>query len=390
VRVLVNQLTTGARKTGIGHYASELVRCLCALPGGHAVTDYQLPLLRRLWGRVGGSPTSLGGARPAARLRSYLLGRLRPLGYGLLRQYARLAFTRRHYDLYHEPNFIPLPSDLPTVATIHDLSAVLHPEWHPPERVRRFEKHFRAGLRRCEHFFAISEWARQEIVHTLGIPPQRVTRTYMGVRPGLGPLPAGAVREALARLGLPGSYLLHLGTVEPRKNVLTLLRAYCALPAALRSRHPLVLAGGWGWKAGDVAAYYQGTARHRGVLHLGYVADADLAALYGGARALAAPSLYEGFGLPPVEMLACGGAVLASAIGPHKETCGGRAWLVEPGDEGGWHDALRRVLADDAWWHHLRRGAAGAARPFTWDACARDTLDAYHAVLGRPRAREAA
>jgi len=267
---------------------------------------------------------------------------------------------------------------------------LLYPQWHPAERVKRFEKYFRRGLDQCRHLIAVSASGRDEIVRTLGVPAARVTAIYNGVRPGLGPLPAGAVREALARLGLPASYLLHLGTVEPRKNVLTLLRAYCALPAALRSRHPLVLAGGWGWRAGDVAAYYQETARHRGAVHLGYVADADLAALYGGARALAAPSWYEGFGLPPVEMLACGGAVLASAIGPHKETCGGRAWLVEPGDEGGWHDALRRVLADDGWWQGLRRGAAGAARPFTWDACARDTLDAYHSVLGRPRAREAA
>jgi alpha-1,3-rhamnosyl/mannosyltransferase len=95
------------------------------------------------------------------------------------------------------------------------------------------------------------------------------------------------------------------------------------------------------------------------------------------------PSLYEGFGLPTVEMLATGGAVIASRIGPHRETCGAAACLVEPEDEGGWHDALKRVLTDDDWRQRLRSGAVEAARPFTWERCAADTLRAYHAALNR-------
>src|SRR5207302_4554300 len=142
-----------------------------------------------------------------------------------------------------------------------------------------------------------------------GIPPSRITRTYMGVRPWLRPMTPAEVTPVLQRLGLPPRYLLYLGTIEPRKNVRTLLHAYCDLPAALRESCPLVLAGGWGWKAEEVAAFFHDEARHKGVLRLGYVAEEDLGALYNGARALVFPSLYEGFGLPPMEMLACGGAV---------------------------------------------------------------------------------
>ncbi len=388
MRVIVNQLATGSQKTGIGHYASELVRCLRALPGDHRVDEYRhgfMQRLRRLWARVGGAPAPAGPGWPAARLRGFVLGRLRPWGHSLLRQYARLAYTRRHFDLYHEPNFIPLPCDLPTVATVHDLSAVLHPEWHPPERVARFERYFRGGLGRCEHFFAISESARGEIIRTLGIAPGRITRTYMGIRPGLAPLPEPEVRQTLARLGLPPRYLLYLGTIEPRKNVLRLLRAYCGLPRALRERWPLLLVGGWGWRTQEVARFYHDEARHRGAVHVGYVPDVYVAALYNGARALLFPSLYEGFGLPPVEMMACGGAVLASRIGPHVETVGARACLVAPEDTGGWHDALRRVLTDDGWWRELRRGAEEVARPFTWEQCAADTLKVYRAVTGGGR-----
>ena len=204
-----------------------------------------------------------------------------------------------HYDLYHEPNFLPYPSDLPTVLTIHDLSVLNHPEWHPADRVARYARDFERGLRQCSHIVTVSEFIRQEIIHTLGWSPERVTVTPNGVRPGLGPLPAAAVQRELSRLGLPAQYLLYIGTLEPRKNLLMLLRAYTSLPWETRDKFPLLLVGNWGWNTADLADYYDKEARHRGVLHLGYVADEHLQTLYNGARALVFPSYYEGFGLPP-------------------------------------------------------------------------------------------
>jgi alpha-1,3-rhamnosyl/mannosyltransferase len=202
------------------------------------------------------------------------------------------------------------------------------------------------------------------------------------VRPGLRPLTAEECRPALARLGLPPGYLLYLGTVEPRKNVLLLLKAYCSLPERLRLRCPLVLVGNWGWNTAEVRDYLHGEARHRGALHLGYAAEPDLNAVYNGARALLYPSLYEGFGLPPVEMLACGGAVLASTAGALVETVGARAHLLPPHDVDAWRRAMTRVVEDDDWWRWLRRDAAEVVRPFTWEQCAADTLGAYQAVCG--------
>jgi alpha-1,3-rhamnosyl/mannosyltransferase len=242
------------------------------------------------------------------------------------------------------------------------------------------EREFRASLGRCAHFLAISETGRQEIIRHLGIAPERVTRTYMGIRRGLRPLPREVVQVTLRDLGLPPRYLLYLGTLEPRKNVLTLLRAYCRLPEAVRASCPLVLVGGWGWNAGDLRTYLNEVARHRHVLHLGYVADEHLAAVYNGAVALAFPTYYEGFGLPPIEMLACGGAVIASTAGAIAETVGGQAHLVDPRDEGGWHDALLRVATDEEWRTQLQQGAEAAARSYTWDRCAADTLAVYRSV----------
>jgi glycosyltransferase involved in cell wall biosynthesis len=397
MRVVVNLLAATGNKTGIGHYTAELLRCLHEQAGDDQIEVFPrgpMRWARRIWARVRPiletkKATSLSASGTGANasppgVKSRMLASLRRKGQRLLRSHFHALCERGKFDLYHEPNFIPLPSDVPTVATLHDLSVLLHPEWHPADRVAHFERHFRAGVARCCHYFAISEFGRQEVIRHLGIPPERVTRTYMGIRPGLAPLPREIVAAVLKKLNLPPRYLLCLGTIEPRKNVLLLLKAYCSLPASVREQWPLLLVGGWGWNTADVAAYLHAEAKQRGVIHLGYVANEQIPALYNGARALVYPSLYEGFGLPPIEMMACGGAVLASTAGALVETVGCKAHLVEPLDFDGWRAALTRVVQDADWWQSLRTGAEDVARPFTWDACAADTLRVYRQLTTSP------
>jgi alpha-1,3-rhamnosyl/mannosyltransferase len=293
------------------------------------------------------------------------------------------CWSWRAFDLYHEPNYIPFPCERPTVATVHDLSVLLHSEWHPRHRVEHFARHFEAGLDRCARVLADSEFTRQELIAAFGIEPERVHRVPIGIR---ADLPVVSNRELYAvreRFILPASYLLHVGTIEPRKNLLRLMRAYCDLPQHVRERCPLLLAGGWGWNVADVAEYYRQIGQHHGVRHLGYVSDADLPALYRAARALVFPTYYEGFGLPPLEMMACGGAVLASMAGAVVETVGKKAHLVDAHDLEGWRDAMQRVIMDDDWRAELARGATQVARPYTWERCARETYQVYEQALGR-------
>jgi glycosyltransferase involved in cell wall biosynthesis len=397
MRILVNGLAAAGSKTGIGHYTAQLLRCLYAQTDADEIEAFPHPWVcraRSLWARVRSrlEPSPVVSPLPAApdspgRLswRGRAMRSLRSSGQWLLARQFRTTSQRGGFNLYHEPNYIPLPSDLPTVATIHDLSVLLHPEWHPADRVAHFERRFLHGLTQCVHFLAISEFGRQEIIRTLHLRPDQVTRTYMGIRPGLRPLSEEEVRQSLRQLGLPPQYLLFVGTIEPRKNVGMLLRAYGSLPRQLRERYPLVLAGSWGWNAGDVARSLEVEGRARGVLHLGYVAEQHLAALYNGARALVYPSLYEGFGLPPVEMMACGGAVLTSTAGALVETVGDWAHLVDPHDLEGWREAIIRVIEDDDWWYSLRRGVVEAASSFTWEQCAADTLKVYRALSGEEK-----
>ncbi len=395
MRVVVNQLVTLGRKTGIGHYTGQLLRSLQAQAPDARIDAFPTGLTRRacrllfrarpwLGGLGGAEQTEQSRRSLLARVKGRTLGYFRRLNHAALGGYFRAVCRRGAYDLYHEPNGIPLPCDCPTVTTVHDLSVLLYPQWHPADRVAFYEHHFRNGLSHCVHFLAVSEFSRREIIRLLNVPPERVTRTYNGIRSHLGPLPRPQVERVLRKLRLPRRYLLYLGTIEPRKNLLMLLRAYCSLPAALRADWPLLLVGTWGWNAGEVANYLHDEARHRGVIHLGYVKDKHLAAIYNAARALVYPSWYEGFGLPPLEMMACGGPVLASTAGALAETVGARAQLIEPGDFDGWREAMTRVLVDDDWWAALRTGVRAVAAPFTWDRCAAETLRVYRALYGQP------
>ncbi len=233
MRVLVNDLWAGGAKTGIGHYTAQLMQALRVRAAGDRIESFPGSWLtrthalgRRLRSVLQRESKGLAGASPAdppsRGWRAWCVGQARSLGRTVLALHLRLRGAG--CDLYHEPNNIPLPSDLPTVVTVHDLSALLHPEWHPAHRAAEYAAHFHKGVAQACRFLAVSEFTRQELIHTLGLRPDRVTRTYNGVRPGLGPMPEEVVQATLRLLGLPPRYFLYLGTIEPRKNVMTLLR----------------------------------------------------------------------------------------------------------------------------------------------------------------------
>ena len=382
MRVLVNQWLASGLKTGIGHYAAELLRALRGQAGDDEFVAYPPHWLERIRG-ISHRPSGAPGAAPAHKTSRHWL---RSFGRRLLNAHFRAFCAWRHFDVYHEPNYIPMPCAHPTVATIHDLSLLVHPQWHPAERAAWFANNVPRMLEQCGHFFADSDFSRQEAIRVLGIRPGRITRVYVGIRRHLAPLQAAQVADQLTALGLPSRYLLYVGTIEPRKNLLVLLKAYCALPESLRGTWPLLLVGRWGWNAAAEADFLQNTAAARGVIHLGYVPEQYLAALYNGARALVYPSLYEGFGLPPVEMMACGGAVLASTAGAVAEVMAGRGHLIPPHDVDGWRSALARILTDDDWWLCLRKNVTSVARSYTWDRCAAETAQVYRSLCSPQKA----
>jgi glycosyltransferase involved in cell wall biosynthesis len=393
MRILFNQMATMQLKTGVGHYAHQLRQQLsqrsdCEL--NVFPTDRWMRWTRRLrrclkladtWPARRDSQTATGNGNAERVEPGSRYGWARRRYRQWVARSQRKAFFSDLFDLYHEPNFIPVPTSLPIVATVHDLSVLLHPEWHPADRVRWYEEEFSRSLSRVTHIITVSEFTRQQVIRVLGVAHDRVTSVANGPRPEFRPLAREAVDKVLRRRGLTQQYLLYVGTIEPRKNILRLMQAYISLPARLRRDWPLILVGGWGWNINAERAFYEEVAAHEGVRHLGYLPDEDLPALFNGARALVYPSLYEGFGLPPLEMMACGGAVLASNIPPHVEVTGGAAHLIDPEDTEGWREAIAKVILDEDWRQNLCTDAVARAREFSWVRCAQETTEVYRRVL---------
>ena len=382
MRVILNGVSALKPKTGVGHTTANLHRALAELGTGDSFWLYPGEAISGLARRVLHRPKSSGPRRPQPGGAPRWKARFTELAKAAYRGHFRAVARWGGFDLYHEPNFVPIRTHLPTVVTVHDLSVFLYPEWHPADRVAFHERHFRRGIATADHVIVVSEAVRREMIDVLGFPADRVTAIHNGIGDQFRPQPPEAVEATRRKLGLPPRYFLAVGTIEPRKNIGTLLRAFCDLPAEIRASCPLVLAGGWGWKSDRERELFETEARHRGAIHLGYVDDADLPGLYGGAAALLYPSFYEGFGLPPVEMLACGGGLIASTAAAVREVVGGRAVLLDPHDLEGWREAMRRVAIEADYLAMTCRGGMAHARRFTWEAAARKTLTVYQRVLG--------
>lgn len=387
MRILVNYLPALKQRSGVGHYTAEFCAALNSL---HTPTNLDLfpdpswesvvkALISKVKSAKPGVPSS---SKPeTVSLKSKLKDQLKNIARSGLGYLFADRARRIGCDLYHEPNFLPFDVDAPTLSTIHDLSVLRHPQWHPRDRVHEFETRFEKTIRDCTHFLTPSEYVKQELATEFGILPEKITATPLGIRAGLSPLPIPEARAVLKELNLPQKYFLHLGTIEPRKNLLFLMQVYCGLPLRVREQYPLLLVGGWGWNAEKEARYYEQTARHHNVILSGYIPDQKISAVYNCARVLLSPSHYEGFGLPPVEMMACGGAVLASKIGAHQEVCGTTASYFDPADNDAWRDALLRIAWDDEWHRNLRKGSVEKAGGFSWRQCALNTYSAYGKVL---------
>jgi alpha-1,3-rhamnosyl/mannosyltransferase len=392
MRVLMNGLAALKPKTGVGHHLAQLAQALAAGFPEDALTLYPGERLAGLVRRLNRPPAPASASSTGAR-RS-LAARGLAAAKGLAKAASQLHFAayRRafRFDLYHEPNFVPFRCGLPTVVTVHDLSVLRFPQWHPADRVRAHERHFRRGLGRAAHVIVVSESVRRELISDLGLPPRRVTAIYNGRSEAFRPHGEEEVAPVRARLGLPPRYFLCVGTIEPRKNVGTVMRAFADLPADVRESCPLVLVGPWGWKSEPERDYFERVGRASGIRHLGYVNDADLPAVYAGAVGLVYPSHYEGFGLPPVEMLASGGAVLASTADAIREVCGDHAAFLEPEDVPAWRAALLRLATDAEYWEQLCRGGVEHAARFTWERAAAETMAVYRAVLGQAPAQPVA
>ena len=363
--------------TGIGRYTLELARGLPLHPDVARVRYFSLGRWAQLPQLLQADATA---PSQAPTLRSVLAGNRAAVRVFrlLMPQLQRLRLRGQGEAIYHSPNFFLPPFAGRTVTTVHDLSHHIYPEFHPPARIDYMRRMLPGSLARASHVITVSESARQDLISHFGHAPERITAIPLGANPAFRPHSAAELAPVLARLGLQAQgYSLYVGTIEPRKNLDRLLDAYESLPAPLRTRYPLVMAGSTGWRS-EHTHQRMARAASAGWLHyLRYIPQADLPALYAGARVFAYPSLYEGFGLPVLEAMACGVPVLTSTSSSLPEVAGNAALLIAPEDTDALRAALARALQDSAW--RRQASAAGLARAasFSWGQCVQRTVAVY-------------
>lgn len=284
--------------------------------------------------------------------------------------------------VYHEPNYILKPFSGPCVATVHDLSTVLHPEFHPAERVKYFERSFAKTIRHGCPIITDSELVRRQLLEFYSIDPGRVHTIHLAAGQQFAPRDQEGCRQVLDALGLQyRQFLLFVGTIEPRKNVDVLLDAYLQLPTTMRSRIPLVVAGSSGWLNGKLMDRMKGSTKD-GVRYLRFVAAEDLPILYAAATAFVYPSRYEGFGLPVLEAMASQTPVICTADSSMAEFAGEAALTCDVDDVDALVALMRELIEDDG--HRERRAAMALMRAgdFSWRRVARETLAVYGFAAG--------
>jgi glycosyltransferase involved in cell wall biosynthesis len=285
-------------------------------------------------------------------------------------------------DVYHEPNFTPWPTRLPTVVTIHDLSVFAYPQFHPADRVAQLTRDIPRTVARAQHIITLSETMKREMVAMLGISPDRISAVPIGIDPVFHLRSPVETAPGLARLGLDhGRYLLFVGTLEPRKNLIGLLEALDLLPDALIRSCPLVVIGGKGWHDGPVLARLSHACRQGKAIQLGAVSDDDLACTYASARGVVFPSFYEGQGLPALEAAVSGVPVLTTSGSPMQELLGEHGLYAAIGEGAALAEHIRRLIGDDSLGTCARAAASSLAAAFHWDTCVERTLAAYQRAV---------
>ncbi|HPR68441.1 MAG TPA: glycosyltransferase family 1 protein [Kiritimatiellia bacterium] len=355
------------QRAGVGRYVRELLAHLGPLAGRDELSAFFFDFKR----------TGLESPPPGVSLRAcrWLPGRVAQAAWKHL-HFPPCDWFAGEADLYHFPNFIrpPLSRGKKSVVTIHDVSFLRLPETTEEKNLAWLSAEIRRTAERADAILTDSRFSAGEIVELLRVPEEKVFPVWLGLPPlAPPPAPGDAARRRRA-LGLEKPYLLTVGTIEPRKNLPFLVKVY----EALRDFDgDLVVAGGWGWKTEATRRAIAESPRASGIRVLNRVDDAGLAALYAGASAFVFPTLYEGFGFPPLEAMSRGAPVVSARHSSLPEVLGDAAVWVDGYDVDEWTAALRSVLGDAARAARLRTAGLAQAATFTWEETARQTWAVY-------------
>jgi glycosyltransferase involved in cell wall biosynthesis len=369
MRIGYDITSIGAQPSGVGNYTRYLLNHLVEADGGH---EYLL--------------LSNQAARPsqlatAAALRDML----DPFPSRILWMQCRLPGRLRAIrpDVCHYPNSIgPLFNPCPYVVTIHDMTLNLLPRYHPWRKQLLVRPIVSLVAGRARQIITISEKSRQDIIRLLRVPAERVVAIPLAAGPVFRPASAAHQVRVRAAFNIDGPFVLYVGTIEPRKNLVRLIRAWQRIRQRGVIPHRLVLVGSRGWQDRAIYQEVRSIADDAGIIFTGYVPLEDLPALYSAADAFAFPSLYEGFGLPVIEAMACSTPVLISSTPALVEVAGDAALQVDAYSVEAISLGLERILTDEVLRGELRARGLRRAQAYSWPATATQTLQVYQYAMG--------
>lgn len=359
-----------AQRAGVGQYTRHLADALARTAGEDRLLLFYFDFRRK-----GQRPAAPGAVSRAVR---WLPGRIVEQAWKRL-DFPPFDWFAGRADLYHFPNFIlpPLSSRARTAVTIHDMAFMKFPAFAEDRNRRYLEARIRDTVRRADAIVTDSGASAADISELLGVAAAKVHAIPLGVSPSIRRASDDAVAAVKRQFNLNRPYLLSVSTIEPRKNLAFMVDVFDHLQGF---DGELVLAGMPGWKCEPIFAAMRSARRASRIRYIRYVSDADLPALYSGATAFLCTSHYEGFGLPPVEAMACGTPVVSSTGGALREVLGDAAHVVQGGERDAWVEAVSRTIADSALRSRLIAAGTARAGTYTWEETARRTWDVYRSV----------
>src|SRR3990172_238351 len=373
-KIVINTISLLSKLTGIGRYTFEVCKRITQL-GLHADFSYFYGYYSKKLYMMDIPPSG----KIAKAIKNYLAK------YYHIKKTTRESllfvsrFSPKAFDLYWEPNIVPIEHlrSKHLVTTIHDFSFQHYPECLPKENKEYLQKHFWKNIKRSDRIITVSNFIKQEIVGLLKYDEARIKVIYNGVdHDNFKTYDPALLHEFKIAYNLPENFILFVGSIEPRKNLKNVLMAYNSLPDSFKKDCKFVLAGFSGWKNAEVMETIR---RERdNIVYLGYLSDLELAYLYNLASVFIYASLYEGFGIPPLEAMACGTPVIVSQRSSLPEVWGDAAYYVDPLSVDSISDAMYKVFADSALREALVSRGAIRAKSFKWDESAKSHLTLFN------------
>jgi glycosyltransferase involved in cell wall biosynthesis len=372
-RIGIDYTSAVRQGAGIGRYTRNLIRALADIDH---TTEYVLFSAGRDTGQSPWPDNFRGRSLP-------LSDAALAFAWQKLRLPIAIEWITGRLDIFHSPDFVlPPVRRARTVLTVHDLSFMRFPECSSAPLLEYLMRAVPRSVARADMILADSESTRQDLIELLRVPEERLRVVYAGVEPRFQPQRDSAnVQAVLSRYGIRVPFVLGVGTLQPRKNFVRLIRAYGLLKRGKGLPHSLVIAGGRGWLYEEILRTIDELGLQQDVQLVGFVADEDLPALYSAASVFAYPSLYEGFGIPVLEAMGCGTPVVTSNVSSLPEVAGDAAMMVSPDDIEALADVLWRVIDDDSQRRELVQRGFEQAKRFQWRTSAQRLRDAYAELL---------